>query len=178
MSTTDFDDGPWPPHAMDAWVPHRGAMSLLDRVERCDDQSIVACVRVPAQGLFSGPDGVPAWVGIEYMAQAIAAWSGARARAAGGSPRIGFLLGSRRYEARVPAFAAGAELRIAATSELVGENGLGVFDCTITQDGRVLATARLNVYEPPADAPEQQGSPARDGGGSMSATGDGQGEQR
>ena len=60
------------------------------------------------------------------MAQAVAAWSGARARGAGGSPRIGFLLGSRRYEAREPVFAAGAELRVSARCELVGENGLGM----------------------------------------------------
>jgi predicted hotdog family 3-hydroxylacyl-ACP dehydratase len=161
--TTTPDPPAWPPHAMDAWVPHRGAMNLLDRVERCTGPSIVAVVRVPAAGLFGTPDGVPAWVGIEYMAQAIAAWSGARSRAGGGSPRIGYLLGSRRYEARVPAFAIGAELRIHATSEMVGDNGLGVFDCRITHGERVLATARLSVYEPPEDAEPGQRSTAGDG---------------
>jgi predicted hotdog family 3-hydroxylacyl-ACP dehydratase len=171
MTTTNFDARPRPLHAMDEWVPHRGAMSLLDRIEHCADQSVVACVRVPADGLFSGPDGVPSWVGIEYMAQAIAAWSGARSRAGGGSPRIGFLLGSRRYEAHVPAFAVGAELRVSAESEMVGENGLGVFGCRITQGERVLATARLSVYEPPADGgDEQQGSPGQgDDAGKTSA---------
>ena len=78
MSTPMNDTGTWPPHAMDTWVPHRGGMSLLDDVVRCDDESIEARVRVPADGLFNGDDGVPAWVGIEYMAQAVAAWSGAR----------------------------------------------------------------------------------------------------
>ncbi len=152
MTTT-----PWPPHEMDAWVPHRGGMSLLDAVERCDDQSIVARVRVPATGLFATADGIPAWVGIEYMAQAVAAWSGARARAGGGSPRIGFLLGSRRYEARVSTFAVGAHLQVFAQCELTGENGLGMFDCRVEQDGRVLASGRLSVYEPPQD--QEDGSP-------------------
>jgi predicted hotdog family 3-hydroxylacyl-ACP dehydratase len=156
----DVNDGPWPPHAMDAWVPHRGALSLLDAVERCDDQSIVARVRVPADGLFGTADGMPAWVGIEYMAQAVAAWSGARARAGGGSPKIGYLLGSRRYEAAVPAFAIGAELRVLGQCELMGDNGLGMFDCRIECDGRVLASGRLSVFEPP-DNPGQapQGGP-------------------
>ena len=144
----------WPPHPMDAWVPHRGAMSLLDAVDRCDDERVVARVRVPAQGLFNGADGVPAWVGIEYMAQTVAAWSGARARAGGGSPRIGYLLGSRRYEAAVPAFAAGAELTVHAQCELTGDNGLGMFDCRIEQDGRVLATGRLSVFEPQRESGE------------------------
>ncbi len=147
----------WPPHEMDAWVPHRGAMSLLDAVERCDDLSIVARVRVPATGLFTTDEGVPAWVGIEYMAQAVAAWSGARARDGGGSPRIGFLLGSRRYEAMVPTFAVGADLQVFAQCELMGENGLGMFDCRVEQGGRVLASGRLSVFEPPQD--QEDGSP-------------------
>ena len=150
MSAPVRPDGAWPPHVMDAWVPHRGAMSLLDTVAHCDDLGIEARVRVPPDSLFTGADGVPAWVGIEYMAQAVAAWSGARARAAGGSPRIGFLLGTRRYEARVPEFAAGARLLVQAHCELIGENGLGMFDCRITHDGRELAVGRLSVYEPAA----------------------------
>jgi len=154
MSGIDLDPGPWPPHAMDAWVPHRGAMSLLDGVDRCDEQGIAARVRVPAGGLFAVDGGVPAWVGIEYMAQAVAAWSGGRARACGGSPKIGYLLGSRRYEAALPVFPAGAELRVLAQCELLGENGLGMFDCRIEHDGRVLASARLSVFEPPRDSEE------------------------
>ena len=146
--TTDH----WPPHAMDAWVPHRGAMNLLDGVERCDDHGIEARVTVPSQGMFSTDEGMPAWVGIEYMAQAVAAWSGARARAGGGSPRIGFLLGSRRYEATVPVFAPGAQLQVFAQCELMGENGLGMFDCRVEQGGRVLASGRLSVFEPPKES--------------------------
>jgi predicted hotdog family 3-hydroxylacyl-ACP dehydratase len=160
MSATLHEPDAWPPHVMDAWVPHRGAMSLLASVERCDDQTIEVRVVVPAQGLFVEGDGVPAWIGIEYMAQAVAAWSGARARAGGGSPRIGFLLGSRRYEATVSRFESGAELQVFAQCELMGGNGLGMFDCRITQDGRVLASGRLSVFEPPQDsgkAPSQSG---------------------
>ena len=144
----------WPPHEMDAWVPHRGAMSLLATVEHCDDQTILARVVVPSNGLFVTDDGVPAWVGIEYMAQAVAAWSGARARDGGGSPRIGFLLGSRRYEAMVPCFEAASVLQVYAQCELMGSNGLGMFDCRVTQGDRVLATGRLSVFEPPQDSEE------------------------
>lgn len=149
----------WPPHAMDTWVPHRGAMNLLDSVTHCDELSVIACVRVPAQGLFIGVDGMPAWVGIEYMAQAVAAWSGARARAGGGSPRIGYLLGSRRYESTVGTFDIGAELQVFAECELIADNGLGMFACRITQAGRVLASGRLSVFEPPRN-PEDEGPPA------------------
>ena len=155
------------PGAMEAYVPHRGAMSLLDRVERADEHGVVAWVTVRADRLFADADGVPAWVGIEYMAQAVAAWSGARARGTGGSPKIGFLLGSRRYEAKEPVFPCGAALRVSAHCELIGDNGLGMFDCRIEHDGRLLATARLSVYEPPAGV-----------GGDSDGTSDGRGEGR
>ena len=156
--TVAGDDAPArPPHEMDAWVPHRGAMSLLASVAHRDELSIVARVRVPAQGLFVTPDGVPAWVGIEYMAQAVAAWSGARHRTGGGSPRIGYLLGSRRYEAHLPMFPIGAHLHVLALCELMGDNGLGMFDCRIEHDGRLLASGRLSVFEPPQDS--EEGSP-------------------
>jgi len=156
----EFADGRWPSRAMDAWVPHRGPLSLLDGVEHCDDLGIEARVRVPVDGMFVGDDGAPAWVGIEYMAQAVAAWSGARARAAGGAPKIGYLLGSRRYEAAVPVFPVGAELRVLAQCELMGDNGLGMFDCRIEHGGRVLASGRLSVFEPPADSEEASPSGA------------------
>ena len=155
---SSLNDGPWPPHEMDAWVPHRGPLSLLDTVARCDELSVEALVRVPAAGLFGDDDGVPAWVGIEYMAQAVAAWSGARARSAGGSPKIGYLLGSRRYEAAVPVFPVGAGLRELAQCELMAENGLGMFDCRIELDGRVVASGRLSVFQAPEN--QEQASPA------------------
>ena len=161
-ASNDIDTAPWPPHAMDAWVPHRGPLSLLDTVDHCDEHGIEALVRVPADGLFNGDDGVPAWVGIEYMAQAVAAWSGARSRAAGGSPKIGYLLGSRRYEAAVAAFEVGAVLRVFARCELMGDNGLGMFDCRIERDGRVLASGRLSVFEPTGN--QEEASPTRAAG--------------
>jgi len=135
------------------WVPHRRAMCLLDALEQVDEQGVVARVTVPAQGLFASRAGVPAWVGIEYMAQAIAAWAGARARQAGGSPKIGFLLGSRRYVAQRPVFAAGARLRIVAECELIADNGLGMFSCRIECDGQEWATAKVSVFEPTGDTP-------------------------
>ncbi len=132
-------------------VPHRGAMCFLDRLLAWDEDSVVAEARIQAGGLFDESDGTPAWVGIEYMAQAVAAWAGCHARAAGREPAIGFLLGSRRYAAAVARFATGAVLRVEARREILGDNGLGVFACRILEDETVLATANVSVYEP-ADA--------------------------
>jgi len=134
--------------SIEAYVPHRGAMRLIDRVVAVDEAHAVAELDVPDDGLFVHDGAVPAWVGIEYMAQTVALWAGARAMRAGGAPAIGFLLGSRRYEAGVAAFPGGATLRVEARCEMAGDNGLGVFDCGIAMNGDIVATARLSVFEP------------------------------
>lgn len=134
---------------MDEWIPQRGSMQLLDRIVRVDAESAVAEVRVPLDGLFTQDGKVPAWVGIEYMAQTISAWAAGRSRGRGGhGPKLGLLLGSRRYEAHCDGFPAGATLRIEARCEIMGDNGLGVFDCRVEMQGRQVAAAQVSVFEP------------------------------
>ena len=106
---------------------------------------------MPDEGLFVGSDGVPAWVGIEYMAQAIAAWAGCRARSAGNAPAIGVLLGTRRFTSSCPHFPCGSELQVRASCELMADNGLGMFACQILIDDQVCCQANVSVFEP-ADA--------------------------
>ena len=134
---------------VDDWIPHRGTMQLLDRVMEADEDGAVAEVDIAATSAFLRGGQVPAWIGIEYMAQTISAWSGGRARRRGdGRPRIGLLLGSRRYLAHCQGFPIGATLRVQAHCELSGDNGLGLFDCRITLAGAVLAEAKISVLEP------------------------------
>lgn len=131
-----------------AWIPHRGAMQLIDRVLEVGAEHSVAEVEVPADGLFVQGGQVPGWVGIEYMAQTVSAWAGGRARSSGQPPRVGLLLGTRRYEVRRPAFPSGARLRVEARCELMAGNGLGLFDCRILMDGEEVATATISVLDP------------------------------
>ncbi len=138
-------------YSIDEVVPHRDGMSLLDSVLHWDEESIQAELVVPHEGLFVEEAGVPAWVGIEYMAQAIAAWAGCRARRAGREPNIGFLLGSRRYTSTRSHFPSGTRLLVNAHCELLGDNGLGMFACSLQADDEQWALANVSVYEP-ADA--------------------------
>lgn len=131
------------------YVPHRGAMLLLDRLVAADKDSAVAEVRVPRDGLFLHDAGMPSWVGMEYMAQTVAAWAGWNALQQGRAVRIGFLLGSRKYETAQAFFAPGALLRVRVDCDLMGDNGLGMFDCRIHgEDAKELASARISVFEP------------------------------
>jgi predicted hotdog family 3-hydroxylacyl-ACP dehydratase len=133
-------------------VPHRGDMSWLDTVVSADEEQVVAHARIRPSSYFVRDGALPAWVGVEYMAQTIAAWAGNRARQQGSAVKIGFLLGTRRYEVQRQAFLVGDTLCIEARCELRGDNGLGMFACRILIDGDVVATANLSVFEPPDEA--------------------------
>ena len=137
--------------AVERLVPHRGAMSWLDRVIHCDAEGVIAEATIRADHLLADDDapGLPAWVGVEYMAQGIAAWAGGRALARGEGIKPGFLLGTRRYECRRPWLAFGLRLRIECRRELMGDNGLGMFACRLLDGADEVASANVSVFEPP-----------------------------
>ena len=66
---------------IEAVVPHRGRMRMVDQLLANDPDSVTVSAEIRPDNLFADAQGVPAWVGIEYMAQAIAAWAGCRALA-------------------------------------------------------------------------------------------------
>jgi len=141
MSGADF-----PP--ISTLVPHSGPMSLLDAVLEHDRERTVCSVDPERSGLFAEADGrVPAWVGIEYMAQCIAAHGGLAARAQGAPPRPGLFLGTRRVEFGRSHFHPGETLLVTATHHH-GESGLVAFDCEVraTTGGEPLVNGRMNVY--------------------------------
>jgi len=131
-----------------AVVPHAGRMSLLTKLVVVESESLHAQVLISEGDLFldamGAGSGVGGWVGIEYMAQAVAAWAGSQQ----GEAKIGFLLGSRRYQCRRPAFMPGELLDIFVKREFQADNGLGQFDCRIEIAGETVATAQLTVFGP------------------------------
>lgn len=130
-------------------IPHAGPMVLLDRVISVDENSLVAEVRIRSDSLFCNPDGVGAWVGIEYMAQAIGAWAGYNAQLRGEPVKLGFLLGTRRYECSRPIFMLGSVLRVHVQRLFQNENGLGSFECSIDNEEGPVASATVTVFQPP-----------------------------
>ncbi|UTW09537.1 hotdog family protein [Pseudomonas benzenivorans] len=137
---------PWPIAEL---LPHAGDMILIDEVLSFDEDSVQTRLRVRPGGLFSQADGsLPAWVGVELMAQSVAAYAGCRARQAGNPVQLGFLLGTRSYQCNVERFPAGSELHIRALRSLQDDNGMGVFECHLDGPG-IHAEARLNVFCPP-----------------------------
>lgn len=131
-------------------LPHEGRLLLLDELLDVDAENVVCAVTIKADSMFcDGANGVPSWVGLEYMAQTASTYSGVDQARAGIRPTIGLLLGSRRYKVDVPFFAIGSRLRVDAHVVLRDDNDLVVFDCKISEGTRVLAQADVKAYRPP-----------------------------
>jgi predicted hotdog family 3-hydroxylacyl-ACP dehydratase len=130
-------------------------MVLLSRVLHHEADRTVCAVDIDAQSMFRDAAGnVAAWVGIEYMAQCIAAHAGLLGRASGKPPLMGFLIGSRRIDFHAPGFRRGQTLEVTADRVWGGAEGLASFDCTLLDASTraVLAEGRLSCFTPAAGA--------------------------
>ena len=122
-------------------------MSLLDNIIEYRDGWLRAEVCITVDSTFADEQGVPAWIGLEYMAQAVGAYSGWQERLKGGPPKLGFLLGTRKYLCSADYFAIGTTLTLTVQLEIEAANGLSVFKCDLEGEG-VEASANLNVFQP------------------------------
>ena len=145
----------FPPYDVDHVVPHCAPMSLLDRIEHWSGEQLQAEVTIRPGAPFADASGMPGWVGIEYMAQAVAAYAGCCARSDKQAVKIGFLVGSRRYDCSHSHFPLGAKLEVRVKELIQVHNSLSVFQCRIDGTGEhadIEASANLNVFQP--DDPE------------------------
>ena len=133
-----------------ALLAHRGSMLLIDRILVADTDRVTVSASVDPAAWYADERGdMPGWLGVELMAQAVAAWVGLQAWQRGEAPKRGFLLGTRDYSCRRPSFPAGSKLAVTATEAFRESNGLAAFACTIEQSGEVMAESVLKVFEPP-----------------------------
>jgi predicted hotdog family 3-hydroxylacyl-ACP dehydratase len=144
-------------HPIAALLPHAPPMVLLDELLLYDETAAMAATTIRPASLFREVDGVPAHIGLEYMAQTCGAHAGALALQRGEEVKIGLLLGTRKYRAHVPYFRLGERLLIAVTA-VYRDAEIGAFDCRIEIAGAIAAEAQLTVYQPdqpPSPAQEQ-----------------------
>jgi len=92
-------------------IPHRGKMLLLDRITEYDAAGNIRTeFEISEACLFYNTElkGVPSWVGFEFMAQTISAFSGLRSRLTGIKPKIGFILSVPLMQMYIPVFKTGS----------------------------------------------------------------------
>lgn len=129
-------------------ITHSGDKILLGQVLEYDQEQLVAQAQVQPDSVYLRGAGEPPWLGLEYMAQAVAAFAGVRRREAGGTPKVGMLIGTRKYRCQLKSLPVGLKMRIEVKALFEDEQGLSVFECRIIGD-ELIAEANLNVFQPP-----------------------------
>jgi len=136
------------------FVLHRRPMLFLDRLVEIGPEHATCEWHIESDFDFIVPGrGVPAYAGIEYMAQCVAVHAGARARARGFGPPMGYLLGTRHFRCSIDYLEAGATYRASCEELIRDDQGMGSFACRIERDGEHLASANLAVLEQPQEIP-------------------------
>lgn len=135
-------------------LPHKAPMVLVDRLLSYDLQSLECRCAVtigPESCFLEAEQGVPSYVGVEYMAQTVGVLSGIQQRGQSTeAPRLGFLLGFDLTSQQCEWFVPGQELVIAVRHEW-GDQNLMQLNATIADahNGRLLSEAKMNVFSPP-----------------------------
>ena len=130
------------------FVLHSKPMLLPDRVTSLQADSAVCEWCVQEDNVFLVPGlGVPAYIGIEYMAQCIAVHGGACERANGFPPPRGLLLGTRHYRSKVPYFVQGETYQVQCRQLAASLDGMASFDCRILKEHEVIAEGRISVLQ-------------------------------
>lgn len=130
------------------FIMHRDPMLLLDTLVECSGGTTVCEWQVnPDDSFVEFGAGVPAHIGVEFMAQCVAVHAGARARVDGFGPPLGFLLGTRHFTASVTHFEVGESYRATCEELIRDTSGMGSYECSIVQGDTTVAKARLAVLE-------------------------------
>lgn len=131
-------------------IPHRPPMRLIDRLHSHAAMQVTTTAQVTAQSRFYDPSagGVPAWVGVEYMAQTAAVWIGLRDYHAGRAPEPAFLVSARQYQAFEPIFPAGSQFYIEVNVKLMDANIVSFVGKIYDDSGKVWADALFTAFRP------------------------------
>lgn len=142
-------------YPIEAVLPHDHPMILIDSLEKYSEDIGCCQVTITTTSNFFDPklESIPSYVGIEYMAQAIAAYANAHEKDLGHTVAIGFLVSSRKFKLYTPQYSLGAVLKVTVEKLYKDDSGLSAFECKIEQNGELLSEAKINVFQP--DDPDQ-----------------------
>ncbi len=133
---------------VEALLPHRPPMLLVDRVVELAGGRVVCAGRIPAGNPLVDSGQAPAILALELAAQTAGVHLALtqRDREPAAQPAVGFLVAIRDGLLAVHHLAAGSELR--ATADLVGSAGpVSIYQVTVRGDGgSEVASARVSLY--------------------------------
>lgn len=124
-------------------------MILIDRLCCADPEGAEGEVTITPKTPFLSDASVPVYVGLEYMAQTVAAHGGWLALRQGESVKVGFLLGTKKLKTTVKNFPLGQTIAIKVRCEW-GDEALMSYRCQLldAKTDQLLASCDLNVFQP------------------------------
>jgi len=137
-------------YPIESVVPHEHPMILVDELLQYDQNKAICKVTITDQSNFYDTEmkSVPSYVAIEYMAQSIAAFANANNKDKNIDVAIGFLVSSRKFKMMVSEFTLNTILEISVEQLYLEESGLAAFDCQVEMAGEIVATAKINIFQP------------------------------
>jgi len=132
------------------YIPHRPPMCLIENLHAHSDMQVITTTLVTELSPFFDGDSahVPAWVGLEYMAQTAAVWIGLRDEAAGRKPEPAFLVSARQYQAHDDGFPSGTTLYIQVDVKLLDDNIVSFAGKIFDDSQRAVADALFTAFRP------------------------------
>lgn len=133
-------------NSMSQYLPHEKPMILIDDIVCFGDDFIQTKVLIHKNSAFWGDNGVPSYLALEYMAQSVAAWNGLQLHDKHESPKIGFLLGTRKLVLNVAFFKENNKLDVYGKLKY-SDGEMASFECWIECNNEKWAHAILSVYQ-------------------------------
>lgn len=137
---------------IERFIPHRMPMRLIERLVASEPETVVTKATITAENLFFAPEqnGVPACVGIEFMAQTAAVWLGLADERAGRPIEPAFLISARQFNAHQPTFVLGQHLRVEVGVDLFEAQMVSFSGRIVDADDphKVLAEAEFSAFRP------------------------------
>lgn len=133
------------------YLMHADDMVLVDEILEFGAGRIVSSSLIKPTTPFLQDGELGIHKSIEMMAQTLGVYQGKIAELSDKKPRLGFLLGCRKFHIYIQSLKIGDLARIVAKESLQDESGFGVYDCELFVNGALGAKASLNVFSPDED---------------------------
>jgi predicted hotdog family 3-hydroxylacyl-ACP dehydratase len=136
---------------IEAMIPHRDRMRLIDTVVTVDDAKAVTSATSTEDWPLYGDGSVDVLVTIELVAQTAALLEGWKRLRSGRGGTSGWLVGIKSADFRRPRLSVPATLITEVTKSYALE-GYAVFSGTVRMGDQIVATLNVQTFHPEADS--------------------------
>lgn len=129
-------------------IPHAKPMILVDKLTNWGENFAECRVNHSHDNGFWDEQGrIPAYVGIEYMAQTISVYSGILSTLAGNPVKVAYLLGTRLFDTNQCYMHRHQPVTVRVEELYRNEDNIAVFDCQLSGED-VMMKAQLKGVQP------------------------------